>query len=84
MSLVSDVKDIDTSTTESRPGTFTFNFNAKNAFKYDSSDNEDVNKTDIDKQVIDENEGVNNVFEYKDTLFFDDNDVRFNGMCMQI
>lgn len=60
---------------------FKLNFNATNAFKYDSSDtDEDLNEVlDTDKQMTDEVEkNTNNLFEYKDTLFLDNKDVRFN------
>ncbi|XP_012233580.1 probable RNA-binding protein CG14230 [Linepithema humile] len=61
---------------------FKFNFTANDAFKCNISDNEDVdNVPDADEQMIDEaknNTNTNNIFGYRDTLFFDDRDVRFN------
>jgi len=65
---------------------FKFNFNASNAFKYDSSDDEDTHETpDRENQMVDENkkDQQNSLFGYKDTLFFDSNDVRFNGMYIK-
>lgn len=59
-----------------------FKFNAANPFKYDSSDDEDVHKElNTNKQMaeeVEENTHKNNLFEYKDTLFLDNEDVRFN------
>lgn len=60
---------------------FKLNFNATNAFKYDSSDSdEDLNEVlDTGKQMTDEvDKNTNSLFEYKDTLFLDNKDVRFN------
>ncbi|KMQ95446.1 putative rna-binding protein [Lasius niger] len=60
---------------------FKLNFNATNAFKYDSSDDDkDVREAlDTDKQMADEeNTRTNSLIEYKDTLFFDNEDTRFN------
>lgn len=65
---------------------FKLNFNATNAFKYDSSDSdEDLNEVlDTGKQMTDEvDKNTNSLFEYKDTLFLDNKDVRFNGMYMK-
>ncbi|XP_011860506.1 PREDICTED: probable RNA-binding protein CG14230 [Vollenhovia emeryi] len=61
---------------------FKFNFNANNAFKYDSSDDEDIHKVpDIDDEMVDEakeDTQQKSLFGHKDTLFLDNNDVRFN------
>jgi len=77
-----NTKDYATTTVENKVERFKFNFNATNAFKYDSSDNEDTHEApDIDNQTVDEvKEDIQqyNLFGYKDTLFFDSNDVRFN------
>ncbi|KAL6421840.1 hypothetical protein ACFW04_010979 [Cataglyphis niger] len=59
--------------------TFKLNFNATNAFKYDSSDDDAA--LDTDKQMtdnIEENTDTNIFLEYKDTLFLDNEDIRFN------
>ncbi|KYN09476.1 hypothetical protein ALC57_18422 [Trachymyrmex cornetzi] len=79
-----NIKDNDTSTVENiKAQHFKFNFNANNAFKYDSSDEENKPEAlDISKQIVDEiKEDIqeNILFDHKDTLFFDSNDIRFNG-----
>jgi len=64
---------------------FKFNFNASNVFKYDSSDDEGTHETpDRENQMVDKTkkDQQNSLF-YKDTLFFDSNDVRFNGMYIK-
>lgn len=66
---------------------FKLNFD-QNVFKYDSSDcEEDIQETlDTDEQMADkveENTCTNSLFEYKDTLFLDNEDIRFNGMYMK-
>ncbi|XP_071562434.1 uncharacterized protein [Temnothorax nylanderi] len=78
-----NTKDNDTSTVKNNKAQkFKFNFNANNAFKYDSSDDENTHEApDIDNQMVDdikEDTQQNSLFGYKDTLFFDNNDVRFN------
>lgn len=85
-----NVKDNDAFTVENNTAQkFKFHFNAKNnPFKYDSSDNEDTHEApDIDNQMVDESKEEtmqqNNLFGYKDTLFFDSNDARFNGMYIR-
>lgn len=65
---------------------FKFNFNANNVFKYDSSDNENAHKSpNIDNQMVDEakEDTQHSLFDHKDTLFFDKNDVRFKGMYIK-
>ncbi|KAM0728776.1 putative RNA-binding protein [Formica fusca] len=63
---------------------FKLNFSATNAFKYDSSDDvdDDVHETlNTDKQMADDvekNTRTNSSFEYKNTLFLDNEDIRFN------
>lgn len=32
---------------------------------------------------VKENTHTNSLFEYKDTLFLDNEDIRFNGMCVK-
>ncbi|GAB1862626.1 Putative rna-binding protein [Camponotus japonicus] len=61
---------------------FKLNFD-ENVFKYDSSDcEEDIQEAlDTDEQMADkveENTCTNSLFEYKDTLFLDNEDIRFN------
>lgn len=71
---------------ENKTQKFTFNFNTNNAFKYDSSDEENKHEgPDIDNKTDETKKDTqqNNLFSYKDTLFFDNNDVRFNGMYMK-
>lgn len=73
---------------ENKTQKFTFNFNTNNAFKYDSSDEENKHERegpDIDNKTDETKKDTqqNNLFSYKDTLFFDNNDVRFNGMYMK-
>lgn len=67
---------------------FKLNFDKTNVFKYDSSDcEEDIHETlNTDEQMADkveENTCTNSLFEYKDTLFLDNEDIRFNGMYMK-
>lgn len=63
---------------------YRFHFNAKNPFKHDSSDNEDENEIfDLNERSVEQsgnNNRTNSLFGYKDTLFFESDDVRFNGM----
>ncbi|XP_018301936.1 MATH and LRR domain-containing protein PFE0570w, partial [Mycetomoellerius zeteki] len=78
-----NIKDDDTSTVENiKAQYFKFNFNANNAFKCDSSDDENTPKApDISNEMVDETKRdiqENILFDHKDTLFFDSNDVRFN------
>ncbi|XP_011061588.1 PREDICTED: uncharacterized protein LOC105150294 [Acromyrmex echinatior] len=78
-----NIKDNDTSTVENiKTQHFKFNFNANNAFKYDSSGEENTPEApDINNQMVDETKEdiqENIPFGHKDTLFFDSNDVRFN------
>ncbi|XP_011643059.1 nucleolar protein 8-like isoform X1 [Pogonomyrmex barbatus] len=79
---IENLKDHVTSTVENDIQRFKFNFNGNNAFKYDSSNDEDTHEIpDIDNQMIDEAKKdihQNSLFGYKDTLFFDTDDVRFN------
>lgn len=78
--------------TENDDKKFKFNFSNKNTSKYDSSDDENKDADDIlhaDEEMVDgtENENyANKLFGacYKDTLFFDADDVRFNGMIMEM
>lgn len=62
---------------------FRFHFSAQNAFKHNSSDNEEnANEIfDTDKQVeqFENDNHTNDLFGYKDTLFFENDDKRFNG-----
>ncbi|KYN35594.1 hypothetical protein ALC56_10154, partial [Trachymyrmex septentrionalis] len=80
-----NIKDNDTSIMENiKAQHFKFNFNTSNAFKYDSSDEENTpGAPDINNQMaVDETKEdiqENILFGHKDTLFFDSNDVRFNG-----
>lgn len=83
-SFSENIKDDDTSTVENiKAQYFKFNFNANNAFKCDSSDDENTPKApDISNEMVDETKRdiqENILFDHKDTLFFDSNDVRFNG-----
>ena len=85
ISVLESIKANDTSIVENiKAQHFKFNLNANNAFKYDSSDEENTSKApDINNQMVDETkEGIQEkiLFGHKDTLFFDSNDVRFNGM----
>ncbi|XP_029176004.1 nucleolar protein 8-like [Nylanderia fulva] len=78
-----NAEDCSTSVMDNKAHNFKLNFNATNAFKYDSSDaDEDLNEVlDTDKQMTDEikeNTCTNSLFEYKDTLFLDNEDIRFN------
>lgn len=81
--FLENAKNNDTTTVEnSKAQKFKFNFNTNNAFKYDSSDDEDTHIVpDINNQIVDEHkeDTQNNLFGYRDTLFFYSNDVRFNG-----
>lgn len=76
-----NIKDNDASIVE-KTQRFRFNFNANNAFKHDSSDDEDTYETpNIDNEIVvetKEDTQQNSLFDYKDILFFDNNDVRFN------
>ncbi|XP_018404159.1 PREDICTED: nucleolar protein 8-like [Cyphomyrmex costatus] len=75
-------KDNDTSTIENiKAQHFKLNFNANNAFKCDSSDDENISEApDISNQIDETKDDIqqNILFGYKDTLFFYSNDVRFN------
>ncbi|XP_032684340.1 nucleolar protein 8-like [Odontomachus brunneus] len=63
-------------------GKYRFHFSANNMFKHDSFDNEDENEIfDLDEQIVEQSENnnrINSMFGYKDTLFFENDDVRFN------
>lgn len=88
MVLIStDVEDFNAPSIENNEQKLRFNFNsfATNAFKYDSSDNANADEVPeaAKKEVKDDNH-MNSLIEYKDTLFFDSNDVRFNGMYVEI
>ncbi|XP_076302531.1 uncharacterized protein LOC143220838 [Lasioglossum baleicum] len=61
-------------TVDSKNKKFQFNFNAKNPFKYDSSDDENSNKEIESKKV----ESLPDVPKRTNKFFFEDNDVRFN------
>lgn len=68
---------------QDKPKKFQFNFDTKNPFKYDSSDNEDQNENEVEdkgKEQTTENESQNkkNIFGTTDRFFFDSNDARFN------
>ncbi|XP_014476139.1 PREDICTED: nucleolar protein 8-like [Dinoponera quadriceps] len=57
-----------------------FHFSARNAFKHDLSDNEDLNER-FDERVVEQSENdnrINDLFEYGNILFFRNDDVRFN------
>lgn len=87
MYIFADVKDRGASAIDdNKDQKFRFNFSAENAFKYDSSDNEVANETPEIEKTIDaskDNDHTNKLFESKSTLFFDSNDVRFNGMYVE-
>lgn len=83
-----NIKDNDTFIAENnKVQNFKFNFNANNVFKYDSSDNESTHKSpDINNQMVDETKEdsqQHNLFDHKDTLFFNKNDIRFKGMYIK-
>lgn len=68
---------------ESKTQKFKFNFNANNVFKYDSSDDENTHKIpETNNQMVDEAKDMQQN-SHKDTLFLDNNDVRFKGMCIK-
>lgn len=81
-----DKKSYDACIVENKDKTFKFHFNTNNAFKCDSSDEEDINNTvpDTEKQTVknSKNNHTNSLFGYKDTLFLEKDDVRFNGMYL--
>lgn len=69
-------KEEDKQNTEAlKPAKFQFDFNSKNPFKYDSSDDERDDKKEV---LINEEPTTNDVIEDTGKLFFDINDVRFN------
>ncbi|XP_070159965.1 probable RNA-binding protein CG14230 [Polyergus mexicanus] len=60
---------------------FNLNFSVTNAFKYDSSDDDDVHEAlNTDKRMADdvEKNRTNSSFEYKNILFLNNEDIRFN------
>ncbi|XP_020292634.1 nucleolar protein 8-like isoform X1 [Pseudomyrmex gracilis] len=76
-----DKKSYDTSIVENKDKIFKFHFNKNNAFKCDSSDEEDINTApDTEKQMVEDskNNHANSLSEYKDTLFLEKDDARFN------
>ncbi|EFN90139.1 hypothetical protein EAI_09655 [Harpegnathos saltator] len=76
-----DINHADISRKNDKDEQFKFHFSAKNTSKYES-DNENINETfDMDIQVVEQSEDnncINGLFGYKDTLFLKDDDVRFN------
>lgn len=84
--FLEDGKNYDASVVENKNKTFRFNFNAHNVFNCDSSEDEEID-TDTKKQMVEKNKDnvhTNSFSGYKDTLFFEKDDARFNGMHMNI
>jgi len=64
---------------ENKDTRFKFNFNTNNIFK----DNDADEAFDTDKQIIEEtpvNRNTCNLFSQKNTLFFNKDDIRFDGI----
>jgi len=79
MYMFSGCENNDSSIAENKDTRFRFNFNTDNIFKDDDADE----AFDKDKQIIEEtevNRSICNPFGHKNTLFFNKDDIRFNGM----